>query len=150
METAQVQLSLDTIDRIQAYSNRPLLETLDVVVNRILDVIEDKHLASAKISAVQAERPAPTHFTTSRGVKLPIGLELSASYRQSSPKAVVTAEGIKYNGKTYADPSAAAKQAKLDAGVSETTASTNGWVFWSLKASQSPSGKIDFINVFRK
>jgi hypothetical protein len=150
METVQVPLSTATLDRIQRYSTRPLLETPEIVLNRILDLVEGKHPPGGKILAIQTERPAPTEYTTSRGVRLPIGLELWASYRSTRPKAEVTAEGFKYKGKTYEDPSAAARAAKLDAGASENASSTNGWVFWMVKASQSPSGKIDPIDVFRR
>jgi hypothetical protein len=150
METIQVPLSAATLDRIQRYSTRPLLETPEIVLNRILDLIEGTYPPDNKIIGIQTERAAPKEYTTSRGVRLPIGLELWASYRGTNPRAEVTAEGFKYMGKTYDDPSAAAKAAKLDAGASETASSTNGWVFWMVKASQSPTGKIAPINVFRR
>jgi len=150
METVQVPLSTATLDRIQRYSIRPLLETPEIVLNRILDLIEGKQPPGDRIVAIPTERPAPTEYTTSRGVRIPIGLELWASYRSTSPRAEVTSEGFKYKGNTYDDPSAAAKAAKRDAGASETASSTNGWVFWMVKASQSPTGKIAPIDVFRR
>ncbi|MEO7641499.1 MAG: hypothetical protein ABIU07_08800 [Ramlibacter sp.] len=150
METVKVDLSAVTVNRIQQYSVQPLLETPEIVLNRILDLVEGKHPPGIKTFAVQTERPAPMEYTTSRGVKLPIGLKLWASYRSTNPRAEVTAEGFKYEGKFYDDPSAAAKAAKLDAGVSATASSTNGWVFWMVKALDSPTGKITSIDVFRK
>lgn len=150
METVEISLSTATLDRIQRYSIHPLLETPEIVLNRILDLIEGTHPPGTKIFAVRTDQLTQTHFKTSRGVRLPLGLQLWASYRRTSPRAEVTAEGIMYNGKAYDDPSTAARAAKVDAGAPDTAASTNGWVFWMVKASDSPSGKIDSIDVFRR
>lgn len=150
METVQIPVSAATLDRIQQYSARPLLETPEIVLNRILDLIEDTHPPGTMPFAVGTDRPTPSHFKTSRGVRLPLGLQLWASYRHTSPRAEVTAEGIRYNGRAYDDPSTAARAAKIDAGATDTAASTNGWVFWMLKASDSPTGRIESIDVFRR
>ncbi len=92
METVSISLSTETLDRIQRYSTRPLLETPEIVLNRILDLVESNYPPEHRAAAPRAERPALMYFTTSRGVKLPIGLELWASYRGTNPKAEVTTE----------------------------------------------------------
>ena len=148
METIDVKLPADLIDRLQAKSSRPLLDKLESVLRRILDE-HDAAYPSHKTSApIEQQRPEPTHYRTSRGFDLPIGKELWATYRGKSLQAKITVRGIEYNGNAYGDPSAAAFQAKKDCGVSDTTASTNGWGFWMLK--DRVDGKIVTLDVFRR
>jgi hypothetical protein len=147
MESVTINVSKDLFARLQSYA-RPLVDTPDSVLTRIFDHYDATASAKARTFVVALDRQPPEHFTTSRGVKLPIGLKIFASYRNQSPNAVVTARGIEYNGKAYDDPSAAAKAAKLDAGASATAASTNGWEFWMMEA--GVKGRITSIDSLRK
>lgn len=132
-----VKLPADLIDRLQAKSTRPPLETLESLLRRALDEHSAAYPSAKRIMVTAPPRQEPTHYRTSRGFELPIDKELWASYRSKSLRATVTASGIEYNGKAYGDPCAAAFQAKKDSGVSDTTASANGWRFGMMK------GKVD-------
>lgn len=149
MNGVQIEVSATTLERLQKHSTQPLLETPDLVICRILDLLEN-HPPPPLNEPRGPHAKRTEYFETSRGVLLPVGLELRASYRGSSPRATVTAKGIRYNDKVYEDPSAAARAAKIDAGASEAASSTNGWVFWMIKPAQSPNGRAESIDIFRK
>lgn len=148
MEQIEVKLPADLIDRLQAKSTRPLLDTLESLLRRVLDEHDAAYPTAERVMVTVPPRQEPKHYRTSRGFELPIGKELWASYRSKSLRAKITSSGIEYNGKAYGDPSAAAFQAKKDCGVSDTTASTNGWGFWMLK--DKVDGKFVSLDVFRK
>lgn len=145
METRTVILTLPVFKRLQGYVE-PLVDTADSALTRIFDAFDASN-PKPRMAVIPAAQE-PTHFTTSRGVKMPIGLKLTASYKNKSRTATVTASGIEYNGKTYDDPSSAAVQAKIDCGASKTAASTNGWEFWMMPA--SVPGKVTSIDQLRK
>lgn len=148
MEMVNVPMGGQVFKRLQGYQTEPLLDTVDSVLTRIFDAYDAANPSKAKASVVTQREPfKPTHFQTSRGVDMPIGRKITASYRNKTLSAEVTAQGILYRGKTYEDPSAAAKAAKIDCGASETAASTNGWKFW-LMPSDVP-GKVTSIDRLR-
>ena len=74
-------------------------------------------------------------FVTSRGTTIPFGKLRATYHRRGSSKrynfdAVVTENGIEFDGKVFDDPSSAAIHAKKIAGAEGSAASTNGWNFW--------------------
>jgi hypothetical protein len=84
----------------------------------------------------------PTHFLTSRGVALPIGLRLFADYQGKRLTALVTQYGFDFNGVVHSNPSQAAMAAKQSMGASQKASSTNGWTFWLIDdASYELAGK---------
>jgi hypothetical protein len=143
-----VPLTIDAtlFKRLQEYAI-PLVDTPDSVLKRIFDHYDATAPVKTKTVTLSIEKPEPTHFKTSRGTVLPIGLKLFASYKAETPNAVVTTNGIEFNGRTYDDPSSAATAAKLLYGASQTAASTNGWEFWQYK---DANGDIASIDAFRK
>jgi hypothetical protein len=148
METVSVPVPLDLVDRLQSKSERPLLETFESLLRRVLDEHDAAYPSPRRVVLTTSQPQEPTRFRTSRGFELPIGAEVWASYRGNTLRAKITAQGIEYDGKAYGDPSAAAFQAKKDCGVSDTTASTNGWGFWMLK--DKVDGKFVSLDVFRR
>jgi hypothetical protein len=70
-------------------------------------------------------------WRSARGEFLPVGLQLRALYLGKTYTATITASGIEFNGDKYDSPSSAAVAVKEAAGRSGTSASTNGWDFWT-------------------
>ena len=147
METVSVPLSLPVFKRLQTYVE-PIIDDQNSALTRIFDHWDATAAAKKAAPAAVVPSAAKTHFKTSRGVMLPVGLNMFASWLDHSFRAVVKETGIECNGKLYDDPSGAAKAMKLACGASETTASTNGWTFWMMD-SPNTKGKIRAINYFR-
>ncbi|MGF6858497.1 hypothetical protein [Paraburkholderia sp. CI3] len=144
MEIVTVQLSLDTIRRLQEKSALPAVEGLEGIVKRVLDE-HDKAYPNATPKAAPIPPLAEQGtFKTSRGFELPIGLELFADYNGKHLTAKVTRSGIEYKGKAY-EVSPSAFKAKKDCGATNTAASTNGWKFWMFKK----DGRAEFIDALR-
>jgi len=145
------KLTAETVELLKPLA-RPFIDKTpeDVVRN----LIAHFHATKDGVTAVSSEddtlrrRPrrdfdeGPPAFTTSRGTKLPVGLVLKATYRDETLRAEVTREGIEYGDNVYGDPSAAAKQAKLDLGADPEAAQTNGWTFWSFNTKPRRIAKI--------
>jgi hypothetical protein len=87
-------------------------------------------------------------FITSRGVALPVPMNIYADYMGRRILAKVTERGIELNGETFNNPSKAAIAAKRFMGAEGTAANTNGWHFWVVDL-PTASGKPDTLNVFR-
>jgi hypothetical protein len=140
-----LQLPKQLVLRFQAKSELPAVEGLPNIMTRVLDDHDKAYPNQAKplVVTLPSQR-AQTHFKTSRGFKLPIGLELFADYDGQHLTAKVTKSGIEYKGKTY-EVSSSAFAAKKDCGASDTAASTNGWRFWMYK----DNGRALFIDALR-
>lgn len=87
----------------------------------------------AALEAVTPARPGPAaQFWSAAGASFPLGLWLRASYLGREYYALVTPQGIEFNGRLYGSSSAAAIAVKQVAGKSGASAVTNGWYFWQL------------------
>lgn len=72
------------------------------------------------------------------GDVLPVGTPLEAPYGDKTYHAIVETHGIRYEGKLYASPTAAARAVKKRAsGLVGTSASTNGRDFWRVRDPKS-------------
>lgn len=97
------------------------------VLNRIFGHRDTTAPDKTKTVTLSIEKHEPTHFKTSRGTVLPIGLTLFGTYKTETPNAAVTKDGIKFHGKTYYDdPPSAAPAAKLRFAASQPASSTHG------------------------
>jgi predicted transcriptional regulator len=108
-----------------------------------------KHSVDSEWLAGIDHKARPTHFMTSKGVALPVGLPLFADYQGNRLKAVVTERGIDCEGKVYSNPSQAAMAAKQAHGASQKASSTNGWTFWMIDLPQSDM-KIKTLDHYRQ
>ncbi len=75
-------------------------------------------------SAVTADSPRPEDWVT-KGVRLPAGTELRATYKGQTYLARVSSGALVYDGKRFNSPSAAA--------MSITGNPVNGWTFWECR-----------------
>ena len=114
-----VQLDEDVFRELQQRAE-PLVDDISAVLRRLL--------ADSRVD--KADVPDVREVTLARGERLPVGLHLRAIFRDRRFEAVVTEDGILFDGKAYDSLSAAARAAKACAGVSEKAAQTNGWKFW--------------------
>jgi Restriction Enzyme Adenine Methylase Associated len=94
----------------------------DVTENDVLRQL--LHLPRVDTSATLANSPAPSDWVT-KGVRLPAGTELRASYKGQSYLARVADGALVLNGKRFDSPSAAA--------MSITKHPVNGWTFWQCR-----------------
>ena len=137
--SVQIEISEDVFRRLQVLA-KPFVDSPDTVITQLLDFRE----AAAKInsgkppaSASKKEPAFPSavrFFVTSRGEKIPLG-KLRAVYGLRGQlkhefSAEVTAQGIKFLGELYDNPSPAGIAAKKSVGAKGNAASTNGWDFW--------------------
>jgi Restriction Enzyme Adenine Methylase Associated/Protein of unknown function (DUF2924) len=74
--------------------------------------------------AVNADNPGPEDWVT-KGVRLPVGTELRATYKGQTYLARVASGALTYNGKRFNSPSAAA--------MNITRNPINGWTFWECR-----------------
>jgi hypothetical protein len=74
--------------------------------------------------AVKSDSPGPGDWVT-KGVRLPAGTELWATYKGQTHLARVASVALTYNGKRFNSPSAAA--------MSITRNPVNGWTFWEVR-----------------
>jgi len=94
----------------------------DVTENDVLR--ELLHLPPRSSAPPPVRRPAPEDWVT-KGVRLPAGTELRATYKGQTYLARVAAGALVLNGKRFDSPSAAA--------MSITRHPVNGWTFWSVR-----------------
>jgi hypothetical protein len=116
-----IELPLSLYRRLQSLAC-PLEDTSSTVIERLIDFYVQSHGAPPS--------DAPGNYVTSRGERIPIGLELSAFYKKEHITATVTEDGILCEGRYYMHPSGAAVEVKRQRGLSEKSAQTNGWLFW--------------------
>lgn len=96
--------------------------TEDVSENDVL-----RELLRLPVQAVRPARsdlPAPGDWIT-KGVRVPAGTELRATYKGQTYLARVDAAALELNGKKFDSPSAAA--------MSITRHPVNGWTFWKCR-----------------
>jgi hypothetical protein len=96
--------------------------TEDVTENDVLR--ELLHLPRQSASAGPARRPAPEDWVT-KGVRLPAGTELRATYKGQTYLGRVDSGAFVLNGRRFDSPSAAA--------MSITQNPVNGWTFWKVR-----------------
>lgn len=93
------------------------------------DVSENDVLRQMLGLAAKRTSPAPAAISpddwASKGVRLPAGTELRASYKRQTYLARVEGGALVLNGKRYDTPSAAA--------MSVTSHPVNGWTFWEAR-----------------
>lgn len=148
METVPVPLNIDVFRRLQAYIE-PIVDDQNSVLTKIFDHWDATGQAKKRATITPPEPMKKEYFKTSRGTLLPIGLQMWADYLGTRLEAEVKEGGIYLaDGSRFDDPSGAAKAAKLKLGVSETTASTNGWTFWYMN-SLTAKNKVCLIDYFR-
>jgi len=94
----------------------------DVTENDVLRQL--LHLPRESTSATPANGPTPGDWVT-KGVRLPAGTELRATYKGQSYLARVAEGALVLNGKRFDSPSAAA--------MSITQHPVNGWTFWQCR-----------------
>ena len=148
METVSLTISAEIFARLQAYAV-PLVDTTDTILQRLCDHWDASPPAKVgfrrHVIDTPLVRPEPTCFKTSRGVELPIPLDLYAEYAGKRIDVSVTKDGFEYKGRYFTDPSSVAVAAKKDLGASDTQASTNGWTFWMLGGRPGVPQSLDTI-----
>jgi hypothetical protein len=74
--------------------------------------------------AEQSDSPGPEDWVT-KGVRLPAGTELRATYKGQTYLARITSGALVFDGKRFNSPSAAA--------MAITRNPVNGWTFWECR-----------------
>jgi hypothetical protein len=75
--------------------------------------------------ANEQARVAPSGVWVTKRVQFPIGTEFRATHKGAEHLAVITSDGIEYNGVTYKYASGAARAV--------TGTQVNGWRFWECR-----------------
>ena len=96
--------------------------TEDVTENDVLRQL--LRLPSRSSSSAVSENPGPEDWVT-KGVRLPVGTELRATYKGQTYLARVSSGALVLDGTRFNSPSAAA--------MSITHNPVNGWTFWECK-----------------
>ncbi len=96
--------------------------TEDVSANDVLRQL--LRLPAQSAPAVKSDSPSPEDWVT-KGVRLPAGTELRATYKGQVYLARVASGALTYNGKRFNSPSAAAMHI--------TRNPVNGWTFWECR-----------------
>jgi hypothetical protein len=96
--------------------------TEDVSENDVLRQL--LRLPQQSAPAVKSDSPRPEDWVT-KGVRLPVGTELRATYKGQTYLARVTSGALLYDGQRFNSPSAAA--------MSITHNPVNGWTFWECR-----------------
>jgi hypothetical protein len=130
-EQIPVPVSRSIFERLQKLAI-PLIDNPSAVIERLLDHWEANPPRSTKSRAAGDSEPAQ-FWHSPRGDVLPVGIELQGTYLGKNFRATVDRNGIKFGGKVYENPSAAAVAAKNQAGTKGDAASTNGRDFWKLR-----------------
>ena len=96
--------------------------TEDVTENDVLRQL--LRLPSQSPSSAVLRTPGPDDWVT-KGVRLPVGTELRATYKGQTYLARVSSGALVFDGKRFNSPSAAA--------MSITRNPVNGWTFWECR-----------------
>jgi hypothetical protein len=94
----------------------------DVTENDVLRQL--LRLPQRSPSVLRSDTPAPEDWLT-KGVRLPAGTELRATYKGRTYLARVAASALQLDGRRFDSPSAAA--------MSITSHPVNGWTFWQCR-----------------
>ena len=96
--------------------------TEDVTENDVLRQL--LRLPPRSSPSALSDNPGPDDWVT-KGVRLPAGTELRATYKGQTHLSRVSSGALVLNGKRFNSPSAAA--------MSVTRGSVNGWTFWECR-----------------
>ena len=130
-EQIPVPVSLPIFERLQKLAV-PLVDNPSAVIERLLDHWEANPPKQEKLQSSSGTEPA-LFWHSPRGDVLPVGIELQGTYLRKTFHATVDRNGIKFGGKIYDNPSAAAVASKNQVGTKGDAASTNGRDFWRLR-----------------
>ena len=96
--------------------------TEDVTENDVLRQL--LRLPPQSTPTVKSDNPGPEDWVT-KGVRLPVGTELRATYKGQTYLARVASGALVFDGQRFNSPSAAA--------MSITRNPVNGWTFWQAR-----------------
>jgi hypothetical protein len=130
-EHVTIVISKPLFERLQKQA-APLVDTTDIVINRLLDFWEN-HPEELIVSKNSEALVTIKYWKSSRGDVLPVGAELKGKYLGKYYTAVVEQGGIRFNEKLYDNLSPAAIAAKHLAGTIGKAANTNGRDFWKIR-----------------
>ena len=129
MEVVQVPVKKEVFEGLKRLAE-PLVDDASSVIERLIKHWEKSPPAATKAASQGPGTPA--EWRSARGERFPIGAKLRARYLRHAFEAIVTINGIEFNGKTYDNPSSAGIAAKESVGTVGKAASTNGWDFWEM------------------
>ena len=89
--------------------------------------------APAGASMTSKSKEASQFWHSRTGDVLPVGDRLEGSDLGKIHEAVIERGGIRYNGRLYDSPSAAARAVKQSRGLKGSAANTDGRKFWRIK-----------------
>ena len=146
MEVVQVSIKTEVFESLKRLAE-PLVDDTNSVIERLINHWEScPPPPGMKIVSIKLSKP-PTEWRSTRGERFPIGAKLRAPYLHHTFEAIVTARGIEFNGKVYANPSSAGIAAKASVGTTGSAANTNGWDFWEML--EPATGRWVSINTLR-
>jgi hypothetical protein len=135
-DLVSIPISKAVFERLQKLAI-PLVDNPSTVIERLIGFWEarsGKGLPAGKAGASEDELTRPVKlWRSTRGDTLPVGAALRGQYMDKTYDAVVEADGIRFNGKLYANPTAAAVAEKNIAGTTGLAANTNGRDFWKVR-----------------
>ena len=102
-------------------------------IDRLIAHWEQSANSKAAASATAPAANAVGVWHSASGDVLPIGERLEGTDAGKTHYATIEREGIKYAGKVYDSPSAAARAVKEKRGLTGSAATTNGREFWKLR-----------------
>lgn len=121
----QISISDQNYRRLQALA-RPLEDSVDSLLGRLLDSVERKGVQSLEAVAASAYNRTSDLMTTHG--RIPSGLELQAKYKGTLFSAEIASGAVVFNGQPYPSLSSAAIAALHSVGSTRPT--ENGWRFW--------------------
>lgn len=121
----QISVSDQNYRRLQALA-RPLEDSVDSLLGRLLDRVEEIGIQSHETVVFSGYRRASDLLTTHG--RIPSGLQLQAKYKGTLFSAEIASGAVVFNGQPYPSLSSAAIAALHSAGSTRPT--ENGWRFW--------------------
>ncbi|MGA7949003.1 MAG: hypothetical protein WCA45_02455 [Thiobacillaceae bacterium] len=130
-DSINVPISSSIFVRLQRLAI-PLVDNTSSVIEKLIDHWEANPPDSAPQIAPAAKASADV-WRSPRGDVLPVGAPLQGEYLGKTFRATVEKKGIRFGGKLYDSPSAAAVAAKEQLGRKGRAASTDGRKFWKIR-----------------